>query len=161
MSTSEFVYSRTAPPAEIPTLNWLFFQLASEHYAILSPCVREITRCRLVTPVPGAPAVLPGVINHRGLILPVVDLRVLIGLREDDLTRSARLVIIQHNDVDAALLVDAVFDLVTLPIGAIEPVPAGLDPARSALLRGVAQHEERTIALFETDALITRLREYS
>lgn len=159
MTNIDFVYSASAPPAEIPTLSLLLFRLADEHYTTPSSCVREILRYRPITPVPGAPPTLPGVLNHRGLILPVVDLRLVLGLPAQEQTRATRLAVIQHNDVDAALLVDAVLDLIILPVGAVDPVPAGLDPLRGALLRGVALHDDLTLGLFELDALLGRLRE--
>ena len=159
MTNTDFVYSASAPPAEIPTLSLLLFRLADEHYTAPSSCVREILRYRPITGVPGAPPTLPGVLNHRGVILPVVDLRLVLGLPAQEQTRATRLVVVQYNDVDAALLVDAVLDLIILPVGAVDAVPAGLDPVRSALLRGVAQHDELTIGLFELEALTARLRE--
>jgi purine-binding chemotaxis protein CheW len=146
---------------ERPDQEVLLFRLERELYAILSSSVREVARFRPWTAVPGAPAVLPGIISQRGMIMPVVEPRPLLGLDQPDLTRSARLVVVVHNDISMALLVEAVLDLVILPAVAIEPVPAALDPARARFLRGVAHHEDQPLGLLDLDELIVGLREKS
>jgi purine-binding chemotaxis protein CheW len=139
----------------------LLFRLERELYAIPSSSVREVARFRPWTPVPGAPAVLPGIISQRGMILPIVEPRPLLGLDQADFTRAARLVVVIHNDIAMALLVEAVLDLVALPAAAIEPVPAALDPARARFLRGVARHDEQPLGLLDLNELIAGLREKS
>ena len=139
----------------------LLFRLERELYAIPSNSVREVARFRPWTPVPGAPSVLPGIISQRGMILPVVDPRPLLGLDQPDLTRAARLVVVMHNDIGMALLVDAVLDLVALPANALEPVPGALDPGRARFLRGVARHDEQPLGLLDLSELIAGLREKS
>ena len=149
------------PTEERPDLEVLLFQLERELYAIPSNSVREVARFRPWTPVPGAPATLPGIISQRGMILPVVEPRPLLGLEQADLTRAARLVIVTQNDIGMALLVEAVLDLVALPANTIEPVPAALDPARARFLRGVARHADQPLGLLDLDELIAGLREKS
>jgi len=150
-----------APAETLPDLEVLLVQIEHELYAIPSASVREVARYRPWTVVPGAPATLPGIINQRGVVLPIVEPRPLLGLGQAELTRAARLVIVIHNEVGMALLVEAVLDLVALPASAIEPVPAALDPARARLLRGVAHHENQPIGLLDLDELIASLREMS
>jgi purine-binding chemotaxis protein CheW len=140
-------------------LEVLLFRLERELYAVPSANVREIMRYRPWTPVPGAPASLPGIISQRGMILPIVELRPLLGLEQAGITREARLVIVVHNDIGMALLAEAVLDLVALPASAIEPAPSALDPARARFLRGVARHEDQPIGVLDLDELIAGLRE--
>jgi purine-binding chemotaxis protein CheW len=137
----------------------LLFRLERELYAIPSSSVREVARFRPWTPVPGAPATLPGIISQRGMILPIVEPRPLLGLEQPELTRAARLVIVVHNDINLALLVEVVLDLVKLPLDAIEPVPAALDPARARFLRGITRHDDQPLGLLDLDELIAGLRE--
>ncbi|MFL5807520.1 MAG: chemotaxis protein CheW [Roseiflexaceae bacterium] len=152
----------TSVPGETqPDLEILLVQIEHELYALPSASVREVARYRPWTPVPGAPATLPGVINQRGMILPIVEPRPLLGLEQAELTRAARLVIVIHNEVGMALLVEAVLDLMALPVSTLEPVPAALEPARARLLRGVAHHENQPIGLLDLDELIASLREMS
>jgi purine-binding chemotaxis protein CheW len=147
--------------AERPDMEVLLVRLEHELYAIPSPNVREVARHRPYTPVPGAPVSLPGIISQRGMILPVVELRPLLGLEQTELTRAARLVIVIHDEIGMAIQVEAVLDLVALPLDSIEPVPSALDPARARDLRGVARHEGQPIGLLDLDELIAGLREKS
>src|SRR4029453_13453711 len=146
---------------EPPDQEVLLFRIERELYAIPSSSVREVARFRPWTPVPGAPAVLPGIISQRGMILPIVELRALLGLEQHDLTRAARLVVVVHNEIGMALLVEAVLDLIMLPAVAVEAVPFALDPARSRFLRGVASHDAQPLGLLDLDELIAGLREKS
>ena len=138
--------------------NVLLVQIAGEIYALPASSVREVIRYRACTPVPGAPPALPGILSQRGAILPVVDAHPLLGLDPTPITRATRMVVLGHADVDLAVLVEAVLDLVSLPGEAIEPLPATLDPARARFLRGVVQQEDQAIALFDLDEMIAGLR---
>jgi purine-binding chemotaxis protein CheW len=101
---------------------------------------------------------LPGILNQRGQILPVVELSPLLGLERAPLSRATRLVMVSHTDIDMALLVEQVLDLTSLPVGEIEPLPTALDPARARYLRGIAQHDERPVAILELSEVIAGLR---
>lgn len=147
-----------APDSPAPPLDVLLIQLAGELYALPSSGVREVIRYRAATPVPGAPPILPGILNQRGVILPVVSVYPLLGLTPPPATRATRLVILAHQEIDLALLVEAVLDLSTLPVTAIDLPPAALDPARARFLRGVAQIEQQPVALLDLDELIAGLR---
>jgi len=136
----------------------LLFQLAGELYGVPSASVREVVRYRIYTPVPGSPASLPGILSQRGVILPVVELRPLLGLALAPVTRAARLVIVAHQEIDMALLAESVLDLVALPAETLQPLPAALDPARARFLRGIARHEQQPVMLLDLDELIAGLR---
>jgi purine-binding chemotaxis protein CheW len=139
-------------------LSVLLVRLAGELYAVPSDSVREIIRHRAFIPVPGAPPALPGILNQRGTILPLVEMYSLLGLEPAPITRATRIVIVAHADIDMALLIDAVIDLEALPADSVEPVPAALDPARARLLRGVAILGDDLAALLDLDELIAVLR---
>jgi purine-binding chemotaxis protein CheW len=149
------IEQNTAAPA---TIDVLLIELAGELFGVPSASVREVLRFRAYTPVPGAPPSLPGILSQRGIILPVVEMRPLLGLEIGPITRATRLVFASHQDIDMALLVDAVLDLAALPADTVEPLPAALDPARARLLRGIARHEQQLVALIDLDELIASLR---
>jgi purine-binding chemotaxis protein CheW len=144
--------------ADLATIDVLLLRLAGELYGIPSASVREVVRYRAYTPVPRSPPSLPGILSQRGTILPVVELRPLLGLVIVPITRAARLVIVAHQDIDMALLVEAVLDLAALPADTLQPLPAALDPARARFLRGIARHEQQPVALIDLDELIAGLR---
>ncbi len=139
--------------------NVLLIRLADEIYALPSVYVREVGRYRAFTPVPGAPPLLPGIISQRGVILPVVDLRLVLGMPTVETTRSTRLVTVVYEDIDMALLVDAVIDLAALPPDAFGQPPAGLDPARARFLRAVAFYDDQTVAMLDVGEIVAALRE--
>ncbi len=147
------------PSDDETLLNVLLVSLAGEVYALPSASVREIVRYRSFTHVPGAPPTLPGIISQRGAILPVVELRPLLGLPEAELHRGARLVIAQHNEIDMAILVEVVLDLVAIPEASIEPPHPALDPKRSRFIRGIARHDDQPVAILNFDTVIAALRE--
>jgi purine-binding chemotaxis protein CheW len=140
------------------TLDVLLIELMGELYALPSASVREVIRYRAYTPVPGAPRVLPGILNQRGTILPVVDLALLLGLESAPPTRATRLVVASHNEIDMALLAERVRDLVELPASTIDPLPTALDPARARYLRGVVHYQDQPVALLDLNELISGLR---
>lgn len=144
---------------ESPSLELLLFQLEQETYAIPSIAVREIIRYRSFTPVPAAPAMLPGILSQRGLILPIVEMRLLLGMSPAEITRATRLVVVSHTEIDFALLVDSVFDLTAFASSSIEPVPAALDPIRARYLQGIGQYEDQPVILLNLDEVIAGLRE--
>lgn len=149
--TTDVAHERTAT-------NYLLLRLDTEVYAVPGACVREVTRWRVPTPVPSAPAILPGIISQRGFVLPVVNVHPLFGLPEMPPDRATRYVIIQYDDVDLALMVDAVLDLTDLPTSALEPLPAALDPQRARLLHALIRLDEQPVGLIDLAALIATLR---
>lgn len=136
----------------------LLIQLGDELFALPSNSVREVLRYRAYTPVPGAPPMLPGILNQRGVIMPVVNIYSLLGITAPSITRSTRLILMNHNDIDIAVLAEVVLDLVSINTDTIEPLPIALDPARARFLRGMTQSGQRPVALFDLDELITGLR---
>lgn len=133
----------------------LIVRTGVELYALPGACIREVTRWRAPTPVPGAPAVIPGIINQRGSIVPVVDLRIALGLPASAPERSTRFVVLHHETMLLALLVDAVIDLVLLDEDTFEPPPAG----RVRLLVAVSRYQQRPLGVIDPGALIAAVQE--
>ncbi|WP_129628072.1 chemotaxis protein CheW [Candidatus Oscillochloris fontis] len=138
---------------------YLVVRLGDEYYALAGSAVREVARWRPPTPVPGAPAILPGIINQRGVVLPAVDLRHLLGLAATQSDRATRLVIIHQNSVRLALIVDAALDLLVLQRDDLLPPPVGLSPQRARLLHAVTQYEAHPLQVFSMEALMTTIQE--
>ena len=136
---------------------FLLVRVGEERYAITATSVREVIRWRAPTPVPGAPPSLLGVISQRGVVLPIVDARLLIGLLANPLERGARCVLLHAEEIEIALLVDEVADLVTLDLTALQPAPAQTEVAQP-LVRGTFHYEGEPLALLDLSALITALR---
>lgn len=118
--------------------------------------VAEVGRVPVITRIPGVPTWLAGAANWRGRILPILDLRTLLGAPTTGSNRSSRLLVLTERGTVVGVLVDAVEGTMTLDTD-IAPVPTGV-PAEAALLRGQVARDDGPVALLDVDAVM-RLRE--
>ena len=132
-------------------------RLGAGRFAADLDAVAEVGRLPAVTRVPGAPAWLAGVANWRGRLLPVLDLRTLLGAESGPMGGSARLVVLTADAVSAGIIVDAVEGTGALG-GAIEEFPAALAGDGSSLMSGQVPAEDGPIAVLDIRAVL-RLRE--
>jgi purine-binding chemotaxis protein CheW len=126
------------------------FFLAGEEYGVDVRMVQEIIRVTDITHVPRAPAFIKGVINLRGRIIPVIDLKRKLGLGEVDVTRQARIVVVKLKDRLIGLLVDGASQVLKVPVSTIEAAPEEVlehDAVHS--IRGVAKLDKRLIILMD------------
>jgi len=135
----------------------LTFGAGGEVYGIEILAIREIIKLREITEVPRAPRFLLGVVTVRGLVLPVVDLRLRLRLDASPLSRSARILVVAHKGERFGLLVDDVRGVVRFADNQIEPPPPSLAPSEAPFLAGIGRHpdgdEERMVILLSLDAV--------
>src|SRR6266700_7681546 len=106
------------------------FQLGAELYGVEIARVHEIIRLQTITRVPHAPAFVEGVINLRGKVIPVVDLRRRFGLASAEHTRASRIVVVEIGDQVVGIVVDGVSEVLRVSTSIVEPpspVVAGID----------------------------------
>jgi purine-binding chemotaxis protein CheW len=113
------------------------FLLAYERYAIESAYVREVYPLKEFTPLPGTPLFVFGIINVRGRIVSVVDLKKFFDLSAKGLPDLNRVIIIGNDDMEFGLLADAVSGLRQIPISEIQPPLSTLTGIRAEYLKGV------------------------
>jgi purine-binding chemotaxis protein CheW len=137
------------------------FILGREEYGVDVRLVQEIIRVTPVTRVPRTPGFIKGVINLRGRVIPVVDLKGKLGLGDvDGGSKKARIVVANLDGRLFGLLVDAASQVLKIPGSAVEPVPEEVVEVDSNSLRGVAKLEGRLVILMDLKrALATELRE--
>jgi purine-binding chemotaxis protein CheW len=128
-------------------------ELADEHYGLDIAKVFEIIRHQPITPVPRAPAFVKGVINLRGRIIPVVDLRDRVGMIDVEPTKETRIVVAESSSTRVGLIVDSVSEVLLLPIDAVETTPGVAAGADAEYLRGIAKLGNRLVLLLELDGL--------
>ncbi|GAB6935749.1 MAG: chemotaxis protein CheW [Bacillota bacterium] len=136
-------------------LKVIVFQLNDEAYGVDVYQVRSIERMQPITRVPGAPPFVKGVINLRGVVTPVIDLRSRLGLQERPYTDETRIIIVSIDDKDVGLIVDAANDVVDLPASSIEPPPEVVGSVRTEFLRGVAKWGDGVLVLLNLDRVLT------
>jgi purine-binding chemotaxis protein CheW len=134
-------------------LQIVVFELGAERYGVDIATVYEIIRHQPITAVPRAPAFVEGIINLRGRIVPVVDLRARLGLATSDMTKATRIVVAETAGTRVGLIVDGVSEVLIVPSDAIEPTPEVAVGAEAAYLRGIAKLGERLIILLALDGL--------
>jgi purine-binding chemotaxis protein CheW len=116
--------------------------------------VEEISRSCAVTPVPGAPESVCGVMSLRGEVVTVLDLRVVLGLGKTERTRQTRNVIVHAAGERIGLLVDRVADVVRAARTDLLPPPANMSGADSAMFQAVYRMESELLLLVDVAAIL-------
>ena len=128
---------------------FLTFLLADEEYGLEILSVQEIVSVLPLTPVPRAPQHVKGVINLRGKIIPVLDLRTKFGMGETVCDEHAAIVVVWVNDTQVGLLVDRVVEVADVLAEQIEEVPAFGDRLDTQFILGLAKFEDRVLILLD------------
>lgn len=131
------------------TFHLVTFQLGREEYGIEISSVQEIIRATDITPVPGAPSHVRGVINLRGKIIPVVDLRTRFSLPQVETSDAQRIVVVELRDKRIGMLVDSVSQVIKIPAGVVEEMPEEAISVDENFIRGVGKLAERLIIILD------------
>jgi len=131
------------------------FELDRESYGVDIAAVNTIIRMQQITHVPRAPEFVEGVINLRGSIVPVIDLRKRFGLGAFEETKASRIVVVETAAGLVGMVVDAVTETLSLAGDAIEPPSSLVTTADSRYLRGVAKLDDRLIILLDLERILT------
>ena len=132
------------------------FQLDAEFYGVDIARVHEIIRLQTITRVPRTPEFVEGVINLRGKVIPVVDLRKRFGLASAEHTRASRIVVVEIGDQVVGIVVDGVSEVLRVSEATVEPpspVVAGID---SEYIHGIAKLPERLVILLDLNRAMAR-----
>ena len=125
------------PPAADTVLELLEFGLAAERYAIERRYVQEVHPLRELTPLPCTPPFILGIVNVRGRIVPVVDLKKFFELPERGLTDLHRTIIVRGHDLEIGLLADVIIGISAVPAESLQPSLPTLTGIRADYLKGV------------------------
>lgn len=136
---------------------YVLFRLGTEEYGLPIERVMSIIRYEPATPVPHAPAMIEGVINLRGQVIPVVDLaRRLLG-QELEHTATARIVVAEGESGLVGLAVDSASEVATIPLSQIRPAPEStLSEETLEAFEGVANHGERLVILLDPEKALPK-----
>jgi len=128
-------------------LKVIVFALGSEEYGIEVDKVRTIERMSPITRVPKTPAFVKGVINLRGVVLPVIDLRGRFGLPETEPTENTRIIMVSVGDIEVGFIVDAANDVMDIDSDSIDSPPEVVGGIRAKYLHGVAKIEDNRLLI--------------
>ena len=135
-------------------LQQLTFSLAEEEYGVDILAVREIRGWSRVTRIPQTPSYVLGVLNLRGSVVPVMDLRLRFGLEREAYDDTTVTIIVAVADRLFGIVVDAVSDVVDIDPAAIKPVPDMGLVVDTRYLKGLATHSERMLMLLDVQKLM-------
>lgn len=139
--------------------SYLSFKLGHESFAVKVSKVIEILEVPHITKIPKSPFFMRGVINLRGMVLPVVDTRLKLGLESKEDTVNTCIIVfnimIEESEVMVGALVDAVQEVFELVDDNLLPPPSIGGKYRTEFIRGMAKREENFIMILEVDKVFT------
>ena len=144
--------------AELNTVNdelkLIIFKLGREEYGMDILRVQEIKRMMGITRVPSTPSFIRGVINLRGSVLPVIDLRTRLGLTENALTEAARIIVVLVNDGIVGFIVDEVVEVTTINTQDVEAAQTLSSGLSADFITGIAKADNRLYIMLNPDAIV-------
>jgi purine-binding chemotaxis protein CheW len=143
------------PAASENTQQFVTFTLGAAEYGIDIMVVREIKGWTETTMIPNAPAHVRGVVNLRGVIVPIFDLRARFGMGLTDPSKMHVVIIVAAGSRTIGLLVDTVSDIIAIDPKAIRPVPEMGLPSEDQFLDGLVAMEDRMVTLVSLAGLFS------
>ena len=134
---------------------WVTFFIENEKYAIDVMQVQEIIRPLELSPVPGAPDYVLGIINLRGIVVSIIDTRKRFNLPEREMTEQARIIIIESGGNSIGILVDSVADVANLNEAEIEDAPNVGSNENSKYIDGVYHQNDHLLILVNVQELLS------
>ena len=130
------------------------FQIGRETYGVPITSLHEIVRVPEITAVPDAPEYLEGVINLRGKIVSVMDLRKRFGEKQASLKKRNRILVVEHSGRLAGLIVDSATEVLKIPSEDVEPAPAAFQEGGLNCVTGLGKVRGRLIVLLDMTKLL-------
>jgi purine-binding chemotaxis protein CheW len=135
-------------------LQFVSFTLNNEEYAVDILSVQEINRITEITKIPNSPDYVEGVVNLRGKVIPVINLRKKFGFEEKLIDDTSRIIIMDIQGITYGVIVDSVSEVLRVPSSTVEPTPPMSSEANSKFIKGLAKLDGRLIILIDIDNLI-------
>jgi purine-binding chemotaxis protein CheW len=133
---------------------FLTFLLEDQEYGLEIFKIKEIRGYSSITPIPNVPSHVRGVMNLRGTVLPVIDLRMKFNLQAVEYNRFTVIVIASVGDKTVGLLVDAVSDVLTVPEDSIRPAPDFGTSVETRFIHGVFQSRDKLVVGLDLEQLL-------
>ena len=144
------------PAGSADTQQFVYFTIGDQHYCVDIMAVREIRAWTGATSLPNSAAYVRGVINLRGAIVPVIDLRIRFGQGVSEPTACNVVIIVAIGDTQNGLLVDGVSDILTVQASDIAPIPEMEGEDRNPFFKGLVLGQEKLMAVIALDQLVAQ-----
>lgn len=139
-------------------LQLVTFRIGEEEFAVDILSVQEIIRLLQITMVPRAPEYVVGVINLRGKVIPVIDLRIRFNRPKAAADNNTRIVVMEFEQRIVGFLVDAVSEVLRIAASTVEPAPPVVAGIGSEYIRGVGKLEDRLLILLDLNTLLSGMQ---
>jgi purine-binding chemotaxis protein CheW len=150
----EDLYEREEPKEK--TLHLIVFRLNREWYGVEISKVKEIIKADKITYLPSSPEFIAGIVNLRGNILSVTDLKAILSLPHEELTEKARIIAIESGILETGFLADEVAESIELPASKIEPTLPTLPDEGKKYIEGQCQVDNKLIALIRVEKVLEK-----
>ncbi|NOX18980.1 MAG: purine-binding chemotaxis protein CheW [Chlorobi bacterium] len=130
------------------------FKIGNEEFGVDILKVQEINRMMEITTVPNAPTFVEGVVNLRGRIIPVIDLRTRLGMIKVDHSIKTRIIVVELVDKTVGFIVDEVNEVLRIPRSITEPPPEMVAGIEANYLTAVAKLEDRLLILLDLEKIL-------
>jgi purine-binding chemotaxis protein CheW len=138
-----------------PLVKLVTFQLGTDRFAADVFSVERVLRYVAPNAVPDMPAWIAGVIDYRGAVVPVIDLRRRIGLPADERPATARILVLSTSDGWVGAIVDAVLEVASVAASHISPPPALFRGLASEFMRGITHVRDQLVVVLEVDRVLS------
>jgi purine-binding chemotaxis protein CheW len=149
---------KTGGSAASDELQLVSFTIGSEEFGVDILKVQEINRTVEITRVPQAPHYVEGVINLRGKVIPIIDLRKRFGLELKEHDKNTRIVVVDIDGNVMGMIVDSVSEVLRLPANTIEPPPELVTGINAEYIKGVAKLEDRLLIFLDLSRVVESVR---
>lgn len=136
-------------------LQLVSFKIGNEEFGIDILKVQEIIRLMAITKVPNSPNFVEGVINLRGRVIPVVDLRIKLGLDRIQHNISTRIIVVEINNLTVGFIVDGVSEVLRIPKSITETPPSLVAGIDSDYITAVGKLEDRLLILLDLEKILS------
>ena len=137
----------------IPITSLVTFRLGTGEYAIDIMQAKEIIKMEKITLIPNAPDFVEGVINLRGNIIPIIDLKKRFHLEEADGDKNTGIIIVKIDDIDMGIIIDAISKVVSIATADIQPPPSMLSGIGQKYIKGVGKLEDKLLVVLDLEKL--------
>lgn len=130
------------------------FTIANEFFALEINSIREIIKVNDITRVPNTPKYIKGVINLRGKVIPIIDMRKKLNLKQIDYDKNTRIIILEFNNMIVGIIVDSVREVLRIDSSVTEPPPALVKGGTSDYISAVGKLDDKLINILNLDYLL-------
>ena len=155
-ATETAVTGMDARQSDGDRLQLVTFEVGEEEFAVDILAVQEINRMMQITRVPQSRREVEGVINLRGRIVPVVDLRERFGMERCEHSNESRIIVVDVNDHTVGFVVDRVHEVLRIDSSIVEPAPSITTSVDSDYIQGVGKLDDRLLILIDLERLFSR-----